>query len=114
MMNTRTRRTATALALAGAVMVTGAGCAKRNIDPAATGSARVEGTGGEHALQKFCDGPTLIYWTPGYSGEEDEYEAFIYESPACTDDGDPATIPAGVVGAGPQQPRDAGVQDDDE
>lgn len=59
-------------------------CAKRQIDPTTTGSVTVPGTGDDHGLQKFCDGSTLIYWTPGYSGEEDQYEFIVYNSEECT------------------------------
>lgn len=101
-----------AVAVLATVALTATGCAKRQIDPDATGSVAVAGTGGEHALQKFCDGPTLIYWTPGRSGEEDEYEFIVYESSACTDDGDPATVPAGVdVG---QEPAAEPIPDEED
>ncbi len=67
-----------------AIALTASGCAKRTIDPAATGSVAVEGTGG--SLQKFCDGTILIYWTPSIaSGESDDYEFIVYDG--CTPDG---------------------------
>jgi len=90
------------------VAVTATGCAKRQIDPETTGSVAVEGTGGDHALQKFCDGNILIYWTPGRSGEEDEYEFIVYDSPLCTDDGDAQTEP----GTGPQAQPIPDAEDD--
>lgn len=71
--------------LLGALTLGGvAGCAKRTIDPAATHSVDVPGTGG--SLKKFCDGSILIYWTPNVaSGESDDYEFIVYDG--CTPDG---------------------------
>jgi hypothetical protein len=67
-----------------ALLLTGTGCAKRTIDPAATGSVEVEGTDG--SLMKFCDGTILIYWTPNIAaGGEDDYEFIVYDG--CTPDG---------------------------
>lgn len=70
-----------------AVLVSGAlltGCGKQ-IDVAATGAQRVPGT--TH-LYRFCDGPTLIYFT-NYDGGPDEFEFVIYDGCSTAPDADP-------------------------
>jgi hypothetical protein len=72
------------------VAATAGGCAKRTIDPEATGSVAVPGT--EGTLQRFCDGGVAIYWTPNVTaGESDDYEFLVYDHPDCT--GDSSTGP---------------------
>src|SRR5690349_18993978 len=85
----RFRRAAT-LVLAAFVATTATGCAKRTIDPDATGSVEVPGTDG--SLQKFCDGSVLIYWTPNVAaGESDDYEFIVYYG--CVQDENGTWIP---------------------
>lgn len=55
-------------ALIGLLVLTGCG---RNIDQQATHSSEVPGA---RALNRFCDGPTLIYYSK-WESQSDEYEA---------------------------------------
>lgn len=57
-----------AAALAAFLLLTGCG---RNIDQGTTHSSEVPGA---RALNRFCDGPTLIYYSK-WDTQSDEYEA---------------------------------------
>jgi hypothetical protein len=59
------------------------GCATRKIDPDESGSVPVPGT----SWMMFCDGPNAYIWVPGFSGENDELEAVIYDHHKCVDNG---------------------------
>lgn len=61
-----------------------AGCGKQ-IDPVTTGATKVPGT--TH-LYRFCDGPTLIYYT-NYDSSPDEFEFIIYDGCNQSPDADP-------------------------
>lgn len=54
--------------LVGLLLLTGCG---RNIDQSTTHSSEVPGA---RALNRFCDGPTLIYYSK-WDTQSDEYEA---------------------------------------
>lgn len=67
-------------AVCAAVALTLTGCSStRSIDPVESGSVRVPGT----SWQRFCDGPNAVVWIPGYQGEADELEAYIYDHWSC-------------------------------
>lgn len=78
----RARKTLVALGLAAAVVTTGTGCSKRQIDSEETGSVSVPGT----SWQLFCDGPNAFIWIQSWTDTEpDELEAIIYDHWACVD-----------------------------
>ena len=62
------------------------GCSVKQVDLAVTGATLVPGTGN---LYRFCDGPTLIYFSNYGDGSPDEYEFVIYDGCSTAPDAEP-------------------------
>ncbi len=83
-MNIATRALVAFAAIAALTAATTTGCG-REVDVSATGAQAVPGVAN---LYRFCDGPTLVYFTK-VSGGNDEYEWFY--PGGCTLAGDGKT-----------------------
>ena len=96
--------------LALGLIFTISGCAKRRIDVEETGSKGYQGT----SWKMFCDGPNAVIWVPGYSGEDDELEAYVYEHWQCAPKFYADGIPPAMTTEDPAKGDPDGIIEDDE